>query len=131
MTYNHSVGCPDFIWEQAQKVFGKENPSSDLRDLWYRWAAGQDFTEHTELAEPMEIIEPPETKPVLDWSEFGMGYEVDDPDFTKKILPWWIEQWDSEEAAFARVKMKSENGVREPRRWVSNLYYKALREAVG
>lgn len=132
---------PKSVLEYAREITGLKNPWAFLDELWFigmethkaRNTQNGD-TESTQRTEskPNPLVKP-ELHVAVDWNKYGMGFDIEDPDFTDVILPWFIEIKGGEKQAEARIieKMSQKNPITNPRAWVADLYYKNKKRDAG
>jgi hypothetical protein len=137
---SHTIDIPDALWDIGVKLSGKPNPASFFRNLLIK-AVNVLVEEHNAAKREQKAEQQPKPNPLVkpelhvavDWDQYGMGFDIEDPDFTDIILPWFIEIKGGEKEAEARIleKLAEPNPITNPRKWVSGLYYKNKKRDAG
>ena len=131
----HRPDIPDRLWKLLQKKSGQSNPSNYVRNVLWEHVT-EERLEAPQVTQVTQPLSPAVKQPLhvaVDWDKYGMGFDIEDPDFTDVILPWFIEIKGGEKEAEARIieKMNEPNPITKPRKWVCDLYYKNKRRNAG
>ena len=120
---------PETTLAKARQITGQDVPTNYCREVLAEAISNIWFEKYGQKAAPQPQPQSkikPELHAVVDWDQYGMGYDFKDPDFTDIILPWFIEMSGGEKEAEAIIieKMSGKNPITKPRAWVADLYKK-------